>query len=191
MSDDSPEHRRAELKWQIEKLTRRGWSDEEIQAILKERTSKPRGRRPAPDEDHVERIRARGKKSRRSAAMKIADEIADTYRQPDSIADRLKLKSRKAEQLDVYRAQLIELVDLMVILPPADQEAYLNRLGHQAQLDVAGEVMREMAPGSEDLDRAKFHLIEAHKVGIKHHPTEDTLSALEQVLRELRSKVGR
>jgi hypothetical protein len=68
---------------------------------------------------------------------------------------------------------------------------YTDRLSHEARLDLADEAMRQSATASEDLDRAKFHLIEACKAGIKRPPIENTLSALEQVLRKLRSKVGR
>jgi len=191
MSDNSLEHRQVELEWEIEKLTHRGWTNEEIQAVMKKRTSKPRGRPPTPDEDHVRRIITRGEKSRRSASIKIADEIVDRYRKPDSVADRLKIKSRNAEQLDRYRAQIEELASLILILSRTDREEYILRLGHQARLDVAGEVMRQVVPGSEDLDRAKFHLIEARKAGIKCPPSNHTLFVLEEVLRELRRKVGR
>jgi len=191
MSDDLPEQRRAKLKWEIEKLTRQGRSNAEIQKVIKERTRKPRGRPPSPDDDHVERIRARGNKSRRSEAIKIADEIGDGYRKSDSISDRIKLKSRKAEQMTRYRNLIKELSDLIVLLPLADQEEYINHLDHQALLDVAGDVIGQLPPGSEDLDRAKFHLTEAHKAGIRHSPSEDTLSAVEQIIRELRSRVGR
>jgi hypothetical protein len=191
MSDDSPEQRRAELKWEIERLARRGWSTEELQAVLKDRSSKPRGRPTVDDEERIALIKRRGSKSRRSVVGKISDEIADRVHQPGSIADRLRKKSTKAEQHDQYRAQIKEFTNLILVLPPADWEVYTDRLGHQTRLDLADEIMRQLTTTSEDLDRAKFHLIEARKSGSKRPPTEDTLYALEQVLRELRSKVGR
>jgi hypothetical protein len=191
MTDDSPEQRRARLEWEFEKLARRGWSSEEMQAVLKSRTNKPRGRRPTPDDEHIARIKARDRDSRRSAVRKISDEISDKHRLLDSIVDRLRKKSTKAEQRDRYRAQIKEFTDLILVLPPADRDVYADRLGHQARLDLTDELMRQLTTASEDLDRAKFHLIEARKAGSKRPPTEGTFSLLEQVLRELRSKVGR
>jgi hypothetical protein len=71
MTDDSPEQRRAQLKWEIERLARRGWSTEELQAVLKDRSSKPRGRPTVDDEERIALIKRRGSKSRRSVAGKI------------------------------------------------------------------------------------------------------------------------
>ena len=97
MSDDSPERRLAKLEWEIEKLAREGWSNEEMQAVLKDRTSKPRGRRPiAEDEERIALIKGRGSESRRSVVSKISNEISDQIHQPGSIADRLRVKSAKA-----------------------------------------------------------------------------------------------
>jgi hypothetical protein len=191
MTDDSPEQRRAQLKWEIERLARRGWSTEELQAVLKDRSSKPRGRPAADDEERISLIKRRGSKSRRSVVGKISDEIGDRVHQPGSIADRLRKKSTKAEQHDRYRAQIKEFTDLILLLPPADRHVYADRLDHQARLDLADELMRQVTTAFEDLDRAEFQLIEARKARSKRPPAKATLSFLEQVLQELRSKVGR
>jgi hypothetical protein len=123
-----------ELDWELEKLVRQGWSNEEILAAAKARTRKKRGRPRSADEERIAQIIA-GK----ATAGKIAAGN-------DSVRRRLSGKARKAALLDRYRALLKEFYLI--------QEAELDR-GEKIDplLDEPPNITKEMITSLDGLLR--------------------------------------
>jgi len=187
------------LGWELEKLVRRGWTDEEILAAAKVRVRKPRGRPRITD--NVEGIVV-GK----ATAGKIAGGN-------DSLRRRLSSKTQEAVALDRYCALIEELVRLcsgveipwaIVLSEPLPQPVHVDIMRvHFAQgltppLRTSATrtglgrpwIVHDRVDEEEARERETFILNLLSSNSLSSHISKKTMASLEQILCKIRAKAG-